>query len=230
MEEADYKYKKECLISEIKTALILFGKGMNDLHNLTHGMDTIRYSHKSLELINVPLQLLSSSLERLIKCLLCLILMKEDGEFEEAPYKYKGRKGHDLNLLLERLIEVITSIEYRAMFSEIESDVKFLQKDRALAQIIKTLSEFGLGARYYNLDIVLNGKSALPSPIQSWDLIEMNILLITRGSDGFRAIPRERMMLETQKEIIDKLNKLFNVLGKFLKIAGFDKLIKYENL
>lgn len=60
MEKANYEYKNECLISEVKTALILFRKGMGDLNNFSRGMDSIRYAHQWLELIYVPIQLLSS--------------------------------------------------------------------------------------------------------------------------------------------------------------------------
>ena len=96
MEKATYEDKIWSLKSEIKTALILFAKGMGNLKNLTHGMDTIRYSYGWIEYVFVPMLLLSSSIERLFKCLLCQILLKENGEFEEAPYTHESGKGHNL--------------------------------------------------------------------------------------------------------------------------------------
>lgn len=226
MESSIFEGKKQCLISEIKTAFIFFEKGMKDLKDLTKGMDRIRYDNGWLESIYVPIQLLSSSLERLIKCLLCIILLKENGGFEEEPFKIKKRKGHKLDYLLDRLIKVITNTKYMKNFSIGKSDIKYMQEDIALKQIVKSLSDFGLGARYYNLDIVLNGESEYKSPIEEWDRIEMTILYATRGFDEATNIPHDAIMLETQKDIIKVIDKLFNIIGKLLKLAGLGDIIK----
>jgi len=215
-----FEQKKYFLISEVKTALILYGKGMNDLKGLSRGLDNLRYQVDSLEFILIPMFLLSSSFERLIKCLLCLVLLDERGEFEEKPYKYKERDGHNLVYLLNRLIIVITRKENLSKFSPLSSDIEFLKKDKALKEIVKALSNFGLGARYYNLDMVLKGKSTSESPIKEWDVIEMNILSITRGLDEVLKIPRHKRIAETQKDIIETIEKFFHILRSLFELAG----------
>ncbi|MBD3196659.1 MAG: hypothetical protein GF317_16505 [Candidatus Lokiarchaeota archaeon] len=221
--KATYKEKTECLKSEIKLSLILYEKGMKELENLPYGLDNIR---RGLELIYIPIFLLSNSLERLIKCVLCLILLKTGGDFKEKPYDIR-KEGHDLEALLKRLIEVISNPKYKNYFCDLYLEVKEFGEDKAMMQILKALSDFGTGARYYNLDVVIWGESKIESPIVAWDGIEMGILMKTRGLDGFRQIPDGERMKETQKEIINKINKLYILLTKILKASGFEELI-YE--
>jgi hypothetical protein len=218
---AAYKEKTECLISEIKLSLILYDKGMKELNNLSYGLDNIRWG---LELIYVPIFLLSNSLERLIKCVLCLILLKKDGDFKEIPYD-KRKEGHDLEALLKRLIEVINNPKYKNYLYDLHLEVKEFGEDEAMIQILEALSDFGTGARYYNLDVIMSGESKIESPIVAWDGIEMGILMKTRGLDGFRQIPDGERMKETQKEIINKINKLYILLTKILKASVFEELI-----
>jgi len=226
MHNETFQSKKYRLISEIKTALMLYKKGMNDLRNLGQGLEDLRYEVNSLEFILVPILLISGSFERLIKCLLCLILMNERGEFEEKPYEYRGRIGHNLVYLLNRLISVITSRKHLSKFSQAKSDIKSLEEDKALKEIIKTLSDFGMGARYHNLDVVIHGKSKSPNPINAWDAIEMNMLIITRGLDETRKIPHHEIALETQKDIIKTIEKFFRILGELFKLAGIEDFAK----
>jgi hypothetical protein len=49
--------------------------------------------------VYLPLLLLSWSFERLLKCLLNLIVIDDKGEIDPIPYPEKGKEGHNLELL-----------------------------------------------------------------------------------------------------------------------------------
>jgi len=83
-------YRKLCLLVEVETSVKLLKKGMGDLQNISGAND----------FYHAPILLLSSGTERLIKCLLCLALMDDEGKFIEPPYETSKGKGHNLDHLL----------------------------------------------------------------------------------------------------------------------------------
>jgi hypothetical protein len=157
---------KICLIRETEASIRLLKRGMSDLQNTSIPS----------EFYHISLLLLSNGYERLIKCLLCLALMDDNGQFEEEPYKKSGRKGHDLIYLLDRLLLICEKEKYSSKFPAAKKDIDFLNKDKNLRKIISLLSDFGQGARYYNLDIVLEGTSSYEDPSIVIDKIERNII------------------------------------------------------
>lgn len=88
-------HRKFCLLDEVETSIKLLKKGMGDLQNISGRND----------FYHVPILLLSSGYERLIKCLLCLALM-DNKNFREQPFKTSERKGHNLDYLLDRLLDM----------------------------------------------------------------------------------------------------------------------------
>ena len=137
-------YKKICLLNEVETSIKLLKMGMGELQKLSGGND----------FYHAPILLLSSGYERLIKCLLCLALIKENGEFIEDPFQTSGKKGHNLDYLLERLLWICEEKKYSSKFPAAKTDIDYLNTEE-LRKIIKLLSDFAQGGRYYNLDLSL---------------------------------------------------------------------------
>jgi hypothetical protein len=218
MSEELFITKNNHLEEEIETARIFYNGGIGIMRKLSRGLDDLRYGRGKLEFMAVPILLLSHSFERMIKCLLCAILMKKDGSFYEQPYIYKPPKGHDLEYLLNRLIKIVSDKRYSSVFSELKSEIDYLRNDEALKLVIKTLSDFGLGDRYYNLDFVLKGKSDQKSPIIAWDIIEMNLLLNTRDFDDVRRMSPSEIAIETQKEVVKAAEQIFRILERMYEI------------
>ena len=222
MKHKKAKEKRRHLKGEIKAGIMVLTKGMDLLKGLNYQIE--------LESVYVPFLLLSFAFERLLKCILCLIFLDDNGNWIEQPFKYqKSVKGHDLVYLKERLISVITIKEILNEITRAKVDINFLQNDEALKLIIKALSDFGIGARYYNLGKVLEDGRKYEDPIITWDRVKENMLLITRGLDQTLKIPGNKRMTETYNDIIQILGKLIINLNKLISLA-FTKKIAFTQV
>ncbi|MBU4561294.1 hypothetical protein KKG20_03360, partial [bacterium] len=113
-------YRKMCLIMEVQTSIKLLKKGMGDLQKISSAND----------FYHAPILLLSTGYERLIKCLLCLALMDENGDFKKPPYETSRGQGHKLDYLIDKLLSLCAEKNYSAKFSAAKADIDFLSKDK----------------------------------------------------------------------------------------------------
>ncbi len=202
---------------EIDTSVKLLKKGMGDLQNIG-GANDFYYA---------PILLLSSGYERLIKCLLCLAFMDENMNFTETPYDPKGREGHDLDLLLKKLLAVCEEKNYSSRFPTAKVDFDLLDKDKDLRKIVSLLSGFAQGGRYYNLDIVLRGTSKYKDPTTVWQEIEMAILqtekdLLKKLNDK----DTQNIHREINRKLIITLEKFARALSRLFTLADFGDFAK----
>jgi len=208
-------YRKTCLLTEVETSIKLLKKGMGDLQKISGAND----------FYHAPILLLSSGYERLIKCLLCLALMDDNGKFKEPPYKIS--KGHDLDYLLDRLLSVCAEKNYSSRFPAAKADIDLLSKGTDLRKIISLLSDFAQGGRYYNLDIVSKGTSTYKDPAKGWDKIETTILqtrkdLLKKLNDG----DLDDVYKEINRELIITLKRFARALARMFTKADFGDFAK----
>jgi hypothetical protein len=217
--------KNTCLIFEVGISVKLLKKGMGDLQNIGGAND----------FYDAPILLLSSGYERLIKCLLCLAFMDENMNFTEKPYYPRSREGHDLTLLLKKLLEVCEKKDYASKFPEAKADIDLLGKDEDLRKIVSLLSSFAQGGRYYNLDIVLEGNSKYNDPTTMWQEIE-GVILQKRGdllkklsgseTYNIRSDIYNNIRREINHELIITLEKFARALSRLFTLAGFGDFAK----
>ena len=205
------------MLMEVETSVKLLKKGMGDLQNIG-GANDFYYA---------PILLLSSGYERLIKCLLCLAFMDENMNFTETPYDPKGREGHNLDLLLKKLLAVCEEKNYSSRFPAAKVDFDLLDKDKDLRKIVSLLSGFAQGGRYYNLDIVLKGTSKYKDPTRMWQEIEMVILqtrkdLLKKLNDNYTY----NIHREINRELIITLEKFARALSRLFTLADFGDFAK----
>jgi len=210
-------YKEICLLMEVEISIKLLKKGMGDLQKISGAND----------FYHAPILLLSSGYERLIKCLLCLALMDNYGEFKKPPYKTSKGRGHNLNYLLDKLLSVCAEKNYSSKFPAAKVDIDLLSNDKNLRKIISLLSDFAQGGRYYNLDIVLEGASTYKDPAKGWDKIETTILknredLLKKLHDG----DLDDVYKEINRELIVTLEKLARALARLFTLANFGDFAK----
>jgi len=135
---------------------------------------------QNLDLINdfyhLPFQLLSSGLERLMKCHICLGYFEKHGKYPEIKYLKKcgGRNGHDLIELKNTILSEYFNINGIPVLT---LDNQFLKKNNELEQLIYLLSEFGKYARYYNLDIITSATKPSIDVQGLWKEYENKIVL-----------------------------------------------------
>ena len=208
-------YREICLLREVETSIKLLKKGMGDLQKIS-GSNDFRHA---------PILLLSSGYERLIKCLLCLASMDENGEIKGTLFK-KG-KGHDIDYLLRRLLSVCEQKNYSSKFPAAKADIDLLSKDKDLRKIISLLSDFAQGGRYYNLNIVLKGTSTYKDPDEGWDKIVNTIIqrreyLLKELHNG----DSDYFYKEINRELIITLEKFARSLARLFTLADFGDFAK----
>jgi hypothetical protein len=154
------KTREFYLYQELRNADLLIKEGLSELCTISYAND-----------FYVPLFLyLSNGLEKLMKCLLCCLVLDTDKNTKEETYY----KTHDLRLIRDRIIAYCDSIDYGSKFGT-RVYIDFIKTDKDLNEILRILSDFGKGGRYYYLDYCFKGTSESEDPIASWQKLELKV-------------------------------------------------------
>ena len=213
----DETIKDVYLHDELMTSLNLIKLGFGELQNLDFGND----------FYHLPFQLLSSGLERLMKCHICLGYHERFNEFPDSKYLRKcgGSNGHDLTILKEKiLLEYFSNQKIPALID----DENILQNDKNLQQLIYLLSEFGKYARYHNLDIVTSATKPSIDVKQLWREFETEILLA--DTKLLNKLTGSEYHYEVNEFVtqftISKLEKFVRALSRQFTLGGLGKKAK----
>ncbi len=149
------------LDEELRTSIRLIELGFGELQNLDMAND----------FHFLPFQLLSSGFERLMKCHICL------GHFEahSAYPKTKELKsyGHNLTVLKNSILASFFSVHD---IPALQEDMELLKQNNELDQLISLLSDFGVNARYHNLDLITENKKPSQDVKRRWEEFESDLL------------------------------------------------------
>ncbi len=161
------------LDEEVLTSVRLIKKGLCELSRISYANN----------FYHVPILLLSTGFERLIKILIIIARSDDNLDFLDENEKenliqkyFKRRNGHNIKRLLNKLLSILEDREYRNKFPAAETDIEYLTTDRFFLEVIQLLSDFGLSGRYYNLNIVLNLTVVDESPEDVWNKLENAIV------------------------------------------------------
>ena len=127
---------------EVDASIRLIEKGLAELQAVDLGDD----------FFYPPMLLLSTGLERLMKCILCLRTQVTTGEL--PTWKTIKDYGHDLERLRDEVVAECFDGEYRRSRQAADADAAFLESDVHLRSLLTALSRFALSARYHNLNVV----------------------------------------------------------------------------
>lgn len=210
--------KKKCIITYFKIAKAMSEIGIRELLNVQRSF---------YDYVYLPLLLLSWSFERLLKCLLNLIVINDKGEINPVPYP-ETKEGHNLELLVEKLLLKIADEKYSSLFVSVKQEIDVLKGNKALNTIIRALSDFGMGARYYYVDIILKGTSKHRSPSNLWDNIENMIHFIT--GKGSPPAGSEQLEKEMKKLTIEPLQEFRRILIKLIDLVGKKKFSDFYKI
>ena len=185
------------LDDELRTSCRLIKLGLGELQCISLTED----------FYHLPFQLLSSGLERLMKCYICLVYEANIGEFPTNKYLSKDL-GHDLSKLKKEILEKYFKANDIPALKE---DIDFLNKTPLLDKALHVLSEFGKLARYYNLDVVTGNTKAVFNPDVEWGNMENDIL---KTISGFRY----EHLLKKSDEYYQKINmEIVKIIEKFTR-------------
>jgi len=154
------------LYDELTTSIKLIKLGFGELQNLEMGND----------FYHLPFQLLSSGLERLMKCHICLGYYELHNSYpnNKTLKNYGGSNGHDL---IELKKTILNNYFKNQDIQALLYDEEFLTNNNDLHHLIYLLSEFGKYARYHNLDIVTSTLKPSIDVNQLWSEYKTNIVL-----------------------------------------------------
>ena len=171
------------------------------------GLGELQCISMTEDFYHLPFQLLSSGLERLMKCYICLVYEANIGEFPTNKY-LRNDLGHDLSKLKKEILEKYFKANDIPALKE---DIDFLNKTPLLDKVLHVLSEFGRLARYYNLNVVTGDTKAIFNPDSEWESIEMDVL---------KTIPKFQYasLIEKGDEYYQKINiEIVKIIERFVR-------------
>jgi hypothetical protein len=157
--------KDICLIQELKTSHSLILLGFREISKIDFGNDF--YFN--------PLSLLSSGIERLLKCYICLAYFEKERIYPNTKMlrSFGGRGGHDIRKLIET---VLNNFYSNQNIQALKEDEEYLQSDTDINRLLNILSMFNAESRYYNLNIVTSDSDNPKDAERYWQEFEMGIM------------------------------------------------------
>lgn len=116
----------------------------------------------------IPLLLLSTGYERLLKILLCLEYFDEYGSYPSTDYFTKNiaptGKGHDIEILLTKILATLKNTALYSYARDRKADIEFLQNDENMKWVVSLLRDFASHSRYYNLNTMIGSNKSKEDP------------------------------------------------------------------
>lgn len=132
--------------NEIKISITCFKKGLVEFS--TFGPTTSN--------LFVPLLLLSTGFERILKILYSLHYYDKNSSFPEN--KELKKYGHDIKKLLDSFVEVCSLHNIYRTSSARKEDIDYLKNNLDFKQLISIINDFSKSSRYYNLNFISEPK------------------------------------------------------------------------
>jgi hypothetical protein len=208
------------LIEEIRTSIRLLEYGFRSLQQIDGAND---FYHVSLLTI-------ASGFERLMKTIICLDVLETTGAFPTNSALFSGRKGHDLDMLLEKVLTQCFTSAYINSREAARQDYDYLTVEPEFRKLFRILSDFGQAARYYNLDVMLGIPRNTGSPEAEWKKLEFDFL--TQDADWAAQLTDSAKFTEIRarinREIVSRLECCARALTRLFTLGGLGQLAKQQ--
>jgi hypothetical protein len=149
------------LLEEFETSDKLIKLGFGELQNI----------NLNNNFYFLPFQLLSQGFERFMKAYICTGHFHKHGKLPD--FKYLRKLGHDLEKLLDEIIQNYY-IDFNRPQFDLDND--FIQSDSDLKKLLFILSEFGKLSRYHNFDLITDNTKIGVDTKKLWEEFENTIL------------------------------------------------------
>lgn len=182
------------LSEELRGSVRLIELGLGEIQNIGGAND----------FYHLPMQLLASGIERMMKCYICFGYLEKNGELPDFRYLRSrgGRTGHGLIELKQEILSNYFSQRVPAL----QDDYEFLSTSNDLEKLIDILSEFGKFARYHNLDVVTDAERPSRNVESEWQQFETDIALREPG------LVDKLVEVETHREACDFIHRQIVIL------------------
>ena len=145
---------------EIEKTLAVVAEVEASFKFITEGLKSLKVQKSIIQNNHVPLQLLASGIERIIKILLLLKDKHLEGNF---PKLQKTRErfrhydnGHGIEKMLDELIEYSNSVDLMKRIPMVVEDMEYLEIDPNFRTFIKIITNFSIQQRYYYIDTIVS--------------------------------------------------------------------------
>ncbi len=166
----------------------------------------------------VPLLLISNGYERLLKCILFICQKNEDWVYNGKRYDQMGNAGHDVGMLLNDVLSLKAIDEYSRSSEAAEKDINYIKNDEYLKRLLGILTEFGIGSRYYNLNVILREEPVGLDPEEEFERIGT--------TDGEYGNDVDEIIAQINKDMVRAFEKLTRALGRILTLGKLDRYAK----
>jgi hypothetical protein len=193
---------------------------------LKSGLRELNRMGGSTDFFHLPILLLSSGFERMMKVVICCYHLEATGEFPNrgaiSKNPRKKKPTHDLEWLCAQITQRCFSDDYLSRVPAARADIEFLRADERLIRMLTILSEFAQSARFYNLNVVLGDAIPGPSPDDEWQKLEIEVLQddpawTERIGDSKQS---DAIHAQINKELTIQCEKLARTLSRLFTIGG----------
>ena len=175
---------------------------------------------------DLPLLLISFGLERLMKTIICCHHLESRGKFPDQQFFTEKGQGHDLSHWLKKITKDCFSKVYLERIPVAKDDRNYLKLDPHLRGIIQILSDFGDGARYFNLNEVIGQSNKKSSSVDELNKLELSILQEDPEWEKKIRDPKQANLLyqRTKTEITIHIERITRSLCRLLTIGKLGEL------
>lgn len=208
--------KKLCLLQELRSSLKLIKIGFGEVQKINMEND----------FYHLPLQVLSSGIERFLKCYLCLGFYEKNNQFPNHKQlkSFAGKTGHGIVELKNEITKNYFLLRHDKD-ELLREDKLFIENDQKLNKLLSLLSEFGKYARYHNLDIVTSNTKPSIDVEQQWKDFETQLL--KENQPIYKRF--FSMDVKFSNEGYDYINsRIISLLEKFMR--GLSRQFTFVNL
>ncbi|MBY6220872.1 hypothetical protein [Marinobacter nauticus] len=199
------------LNKELSNAIRLIQSGLGQLQSLDGAND----------FYHLPILTLANGFERLMKAILCFRELEVSGQYPDRKFfQTDNRKGHNLELLLQRVKDECFLAEYVDKIPAASEDLEFL-KSQELAEFVGILSRFGQSARYYYFDVVLGKEPQTGDPEAEWQQLETSMVL--GRADFMERVEAGEVGNKVRTLIVGMLERFARALSRLFTIGRIGK-------
>jgi len=129
-----------------------------------------------------------------------------------------GNAGHDVGMLLNDVLSLKAIDEYSRSSEAAEKDINYIKNDEYLKRLLGILTEFGIGSRYYNLNVILREEPVGLDPEEEFERIGT--------TDGEYGNDVDEIIAQINKDMVRAFEKLTRALGRILTLGKLDRYAK----
>ena len=200
---------------------------LDSIRLIRSGFGQLQQLDGANDFYHMPLLTLSSGFERYLKVTLCFRHVEVYGYFPNIQSFPTGRKGHDLEFLLERVLSDCFLPDYLTSIPVAKIDYMYLKSEQ-LRSFIGVLGRFGQAARYYNLDVVLGRTPNTKPPEREWESLESGIF--TSRPELLKDLAQNpgsnKVFTEISTEVVSRLEHLARAVARLYTIGKIGELAK----